>query len=154
MLKIIPKRILASFLTAALAISVLPFTAFEKEEVNAELHPVVTDYLKDTDIITISPAENRNSNNDGTISLKDSSGWSLTVQNNNCFNGDDLQMLQYGVSDKFRVWHYNHGVAPQSNSFWLCAVNWRETPSSRFVDIKGQSKKMVQMFMYGVQKTN
>lgn len=100
--------------------------------------PGVTDYLEDTDIITISPGENRNSSNTDTYRLSDSDGWSLTVQDNNVANGNDLQMWQYGVSDKLRVWHYDkNSKAP--GAFWLCAVNWRETPSSRFVDVEGRN---------------
>lgn len=139
MLKIQPKKLLASLLTAALAISMFPMAAFENN-VSAASNAVVTNYLKDTDIITISPAENRNDSNTGTKRLADSDGWSLTVQNNNCNNGDDLQMWQYGVSDKLRVWHYNKNSSA-SGAFWLCAVNWRETPSPRFVDVEGRKNK-------------
>ena len=122
-------------MAATLAVIMVPMEAFEKD-VSAAENSVVTDYLQDTDIITISPAENH-----GNQTLTDSEGWSLTIQNNNTSDGNDLQMWQYGVSDKLRVWHYNHSNAPADNSFWLCAVNWRETPSSRFVDVEGKNPK-------------
>lgn len=104
--------------------------------------PGVAGYLEDTDIITISPGENRtvddNGNDSGYESLFDANGWSLTVQDNNIANGNDLQMWQYGVSDKFRVWHYNKNDRA-SDAFWLCAVDWSEIPSKRFVDVEGRS---------------
>ena len=104
--------------------------------------PGVAGYLEDTDIITISPGENRtvddNGNDSGHESLFDANGWSLTVQDNNVANGNDLQMWQYGVSDKLRVWHYNKNDRA-SGAFWLCAVDWSEIPSKRFVDVEGRS---------------
>lgn len=125
---------LKKFIGVILSVSLLPTVTFVK---NAEA--AVTDYLKDTDIIIISPAENRTSSGGRDYNI-DAHGWSLTVQNNNSFNGDDVQMYHYGVSDKFRVWDYDR-KSGYSGAFRLCAVNWRETPSKRFVDVEGKSKK-------------
>ncbi|MGN1085719.1 MAG: phosphatidylinositol-specific phospholipase C domain-containing protein, partial [Porcipelethomonas sp.] len=128
------KKILASFLTAAMAISILPFTAFENEKVSA----AVTNFLKDEDIITISPAENWDSDCKNRITLNDSNGWSLNIQGDNYSNGKDVHMWQNGGSYKFRVWHYNkNSSAP--GAFWLHAVKTSEETTNRFVDVEDRS---------------
>lgn len=141
MLNIKFKKVLAGLLSAAMVITLLPCVAF------AESSPAgVTDYLKDEDIIVISPAQNIDSKCE-KYDIADSHGWSLTIQNNNSKNGDDLQMWHYGVSDKLRVWDINYtpGGDEYKGAFRLLAVNWRETlednkDARRFLDIEHQSK--------------
>lgn len=123
------KKILVSFLTAAMAISILPFTEFEKEEVSAAEGDVVTNYLKDEDIITISPAVSNPADS-----------WSLSIQDNSYSNGKDVHMWQYGETTKFRVWHYDiNGDA--DGAFWLHAVTASEGLTSHYVDVEGRSTK-------------
>ncbi len=97
----------------------------------------VTNYLSEGDHIVISPAEDWEKGKRKTI-INDN-GWRLTVQNNNTANGNDIQMWQFGISDKFEVTKYGH---MGEGTFCLRPTNFSESSESpRYVDVEWQSNE-------------
>lgn len=131
-------KLLALVMAVSIGVGIMPASVVYGAS-STTSHTPVTNYLQDTDHIVILPAENW-SNVNGKVGerqpLTNTEGWSLTIQNNNSKNGDDLQMWQFGVSDKLRVWDYSKGKG--DGVFRLHVVNWREETSNRYIDVEGQ----------------